>query len=87
MSDIRQVGKAIEDLKKEYPWFENVSLHIQYGSVQMGVVLQQLVPVFQCEDPRSTALRLIDLFQKSIDESRQEIITGLFEDLAKCQDS
>lgn len=87
MSNIREVEKAVEDLKKDYPWFENVSLHIQYGGVQMGVVLQQQVPVFQCEDPRSTALRLIDLFQKSIDESRKEIITGLFEDLARCRDS
>ncbi len=73
MTKIRDIERQLLSLAKDYPWFENVSLNCRFGHVNLGVCLQHEVPAFQCEDPKETALRLIGLFQKSIDEARKEI--------------
>ncbi len=83
MSKIRDVEKQLLSLVKEYPWFEDVRLNCRAGHVNMGVHLQHEVPIFQCEDPKETALRLIGLFQKSIDVARKEIEVDAMSDKKK----
>lgn len=73
MSKIQQIERQLLSLKEDYPWFKDVSLNCRNEHVNLGITLSHEVSIFHCEDPKETALRLITLFQKSIDDARKEI--------------